>query len=234
MATQSSQVRNDPMRGLKLPEGSTIGSSYPRVQTKPECTLRAYRQLPDKERDIDLLDPDVRKVLRELAFGRRRWPAFFYGPAGTGKTCAALTLLDYAAGKCRYDTLGDIERTLIDFMRIVEVNGTPERAIFVPGFGNLWTETTWWRCWRDLDLVVVDEIGARKCVSDHQYLTLKRAIDGREGKPAVFISNLTPRRIAELYDDRIASRLGGGTVIPFVGNDRRLASGGDRGYRAAT
>ena len=56
---------------------------------------------------------------------------------------------------------------------------------------------------------------------DAQYETLRRATDSREGKPAVVISNLSIRDLERIYDSRIASRLGAGTVVQLCG-DRRM------------
>lgn len=64
----------------------------------------------------------------------------------------------------------------------------------------------------------------RERVGDLQYTTLKGAIDYREyhcNRVGIYISNLTPDHLAELYDDRIASRLTSGTVFELNGADRR-------------
>ena len=73
-------------------------------------------------------------------------------------------------------------------------------------------------------LCVIDEIGAREKVSDHQYETLKTAIDRRQGQPLVLISNVSPPELSRVFDDRIASRCGAGTVVEVIGPDQRLAS----------
>lgn len=82
----------------------------------------------------------------------------------------------------------------------------------------------WWHDWREARCVLVDEIGTRKTVTDHQYETLKRLIDERErvGGPAVFVSNVGLEDLGRLYDDRIASRLAAGTMVVFGGEDRRV------------
>ena len=134
------------------------------------------------------------------------------GPAGTGKTCAALCVLDRVAQR-RYWTV----QTLCEELIAVQ-NGLRE-------YGEQTDRPHWWwRRYRELECVVVDELAARERVSDFQYETVKRAIDERQENPAVFISNLDLERIAKAYDDRIASRLAGGTVIHFNGDDLRLAN----------
>ena len=71
------------------------------------------------------------------------------------------------------------------------------------------------------NVVVLDEVGTRQTVSDFQYETFKRAIDEREGKPAVFIANVDLSAIGRLFDARIASRLSAGTIVQTEG-DRRM------------
>jgi DNA replication protein DnaC len=79
-----------------------------------------------------------------------------------------------------------------------------------------------WHEWRSTTLTVLDELGAREKVSDYCYETTKLAIDRREGKACVFISNIGLEQIEAVYDDRIASRLSAGTVVSLDGDDRRL------------
>ena len=74
--------------------------------------------------------------------------------------------------------------------------------------------------WKTANVTVVDELGTR-ALTDAMYDTLKRAIDDREGKPAVYISNKSIDQLHAVYDDRIASRLAAGTVIRMTG-DRRI------------
>ena len=79
-----------------------------------------------------------------------------------------------------------------------------------------------WDAWRNAHLVVLDEVGARDKVSDHHRETIKYALDHRQGKPAVVISNhLTVTHFAGLYGDPIASRLASGTQAWLKG-DRRV------------
>lgn len=86
------------------------------------------------------------------------------------------------------------------------------------------TEREVWNDWQDAQLCALDEIGARKDVSDHHNETLQACIDKREGKPLVVISNYDLAAISGLYGDRIASRLSAGTIITMMG-DRRNTNG---------
>ncbi len=169
-------------------------------------------------RDIDLIDPALRSKIREVCLGRSGWPITIIGPAGTGKTCAALCMLDRIArvmnggpeGGRRYITTAD----LILAINVHRRSDTPAK------------ERTFWKEWKRCKLVVLDEIGAREKVTDAHYEILKMAIDYRQDQPAVYLSNLPISTLAEIYDDRIASRLQSGTVIDLTNwRDRRVVTG---------
>ncbi len=88
--------------------------------------------------------------------------------------------------------------------------------------GTLWPERFWARL-AAAPLVVLDELGCRERASDAHYEAVKTAIDERQGKPLVAITNLAIDQIATLYDDRISSRLAAGTVLTLGCGDRRIA-----------
>ena len=80
------------------------------------------------------------------------------------------------------------------------------------------------------NLYVLDEVGMRMNVTDAHYSALKKVMDIRYGKPMVMISNLSLDEIAEVYDQRISSRLMDGTVVELTTDRRgqpnlRIASG---------
>ena len=167
---------------------------------------------PAKARNPKLIDPPLRTAIRSAVSGESAWPLVLTGTAGTGKTCAALCLLDYAGG--RYWTAASLCDVLIRAQagRLLWNNG---------GYGGThWPEDVWGWVGK-APLVVLDEIGARS-PSDFAYETIKRVLDEREGKPLVVISNLTLEALAKLYDDRVSSRLAAGTVIEVAGPDRRV------------
>ncbi len=83
-----------------------------------------------------------------------------------------------------------------------------------------------WRAIAGDDLAILDEIGERDQVGDLYLTTLKRFLDTRamhQQSIAVYISNLAPADLPELFDDRIVSRLLAGTVFELAGDDRRFA-----------
>lgn len=164
---------------------------------------------PDKDRVPEQIAGDVRELIRSATAGNQPWPLLFAGDVGSGKTCAALCMIDRFGGW--YITLGDLLSMLIEAQN--------DRLTWSSGHKR--TVRDIWAAWEQANLVILDEIGARNQVSDHHYENLKRAIDLREGGPAVFVSNLDLGGLASVYDDRIASRLAAGTEVRFVG-DRRI------------
>lgn len=144
--------------------------------------------------------------------GEAPWPLFVHGSAGTGKSCAALVLLDYAGG------LFFTGSSLADEMIRSQQGRLPGRETGRP----IWPEQLWEEIGKTA-LVVLDDLGGRDRVSDFAYEVTKRLLDEREGKPLVVTSNLGPARLAQLYDDRVVSRLVAGTVLEMAGADRRLS-----------
>ncbi len=193
---------------------STTTSARPSAPTFRLRKTPEARHLPGLERYADLIAPELRVAIRGLLLGTNKWPLFVHGAAGTGKTRAALCLLDYCETSV-YRTVGELCDTLIQAQQ-----GRLEWYHDGHG-GKTWPENIW-KAIRMAAVVVLDEIGTRERVSDFTYDTVKRVIDEREGKPLVCCSNMDLPKIERLYDDRIASRLAAGIVIHLVGADRRL------------
>lgn len=194
-------------------------SYLPRYSTDEPLRVRSpLWPMPTKHRHVEEVERPVRQVFREVIHGRAPWPLFLYGEAGAGKTCAGMCLVD-AVGAGIYATLPDLCRAFADaqFDRIAFMEYGAER---VRSEGELW------RDWSRANVCVLDEIGSRQAVRDHEYAVLRKALDLRidAEKPLVAISNLDPAALAKTYDDRIASRLASGTVAELQG-DRRVERG---------
>lgn len=173
----------------------------------------AIEQQPTKPRLLSLIPADLRSSIRGCIAGELPWPLVWTGATGTGKTCAALCLLDYSGG--RYWAAADLG----DDLRRAEAGRLTWNKI---GHSGTHYPEDIWNWITRAALVVFDELGCRDRVSDFQYETAKRVLDKREGKPLIVISNLTLERLEELYDDRFVSRLAEGTVLEVDGVDRRL------------
>lgn len=158
-----------------------------------------------------MIDPSLLKVFRALVKGETPWPLLLTGGAGVGKTCAALCLLDYSGGV--YFTIYELCDVLIAAADKAYVNPYADRPMSKIGVWE-WLHAT--------SLLVIDELGSRH-VSDFHYENVKRVLDQRENKPLVCISNKSLAELAVIYDDRVASRFAGGTVVQLVGPDRRIA-----------
>jgi len=194
---------------------STPAAATTALELVPEVATRAEsRHYPRQPRSVALIAPPLRQAIRECVAGAAPWPLFVGGPCGTGKTCAALALLDHVPGG-QYHTAGGLCELLVRAQQ-----GRLESYHEGRG-GTVWPEHLW-RGLAKAPLVVLDELGGRERVSDHHYDAVKRLLDERHGLPLVLLSNHDLAALARLYDDRIASRIGGGTVAALGGPDRRL------------
>ena len=170
---------------------------------------------PRQERSIAGIDAKLRAVIRKCVAGESKWPLVICGSPGTGKSCAALCLADHCRGS-EYFALPFLCRLLIRAQQ-AGLDWCNE------GRGGVWREHDIWRMIDEAPLVVLDEIGCRDRVSDAHYEVIKEVIDGRAFKPFVAVSNLSLAELGQVYDGRIVSRLGAGTIQEMTGPDRRLA-----------
>jgi len=157
--------------------------------------------IPPIRRDIPheraAMHPQLHQRMREVVYGQAPWPLLLLGGVGVGKTCAALCLLDVVYGGRVYMQTAELAQRI-----------AAARCSDNPG-----SEWRFWEDWEKAKLVCLDEMGERMTVSDSAYGAVKRAIDLRLGKPAIYISNLKMSELAEVFDARIVSRLGAGTRV---------------------
>ena len=178
---------------------STSASTTRRLRLKREPCRRLLAGLP---RQMGKVEPSLIAVLRSLVVGDSPWPLLIYGGVGAGKTLAALSLADFCDTAC-YSTL----------------DGLCDQVV-----GGEWHHVADWDCISKKELAILDEIGERSKVADLLRTTLKRYLDEREqqaGSTGIYISNCTPKQLANLFDDRIVSRLLAGTVHYIDSPDRR-------------
>lgn len=166
-------------------------------------------EVPDKTRSWDAVLPSVKTTLRDLICGDLPWPLLITGEVGSGKTCVGLCLFDCFRGW--YTTVGDLHEKVLAIR---------EKRLFWTGpTGCQVTLAEFWRQWEACSLCILDELGTR-APTDAAYETIKLAIDRREEKPFVAISNLLPSELVQVYDRRIASRLASGIVLEMTGDKR--------------
>lgn len=151
--------------------------------------------------DREQINPQVRDVLRECMYGQSPWPCTLIGPAGTGKTCAALCVIECYAQRWAVQA-NDLAARL-------------RRAILDGADGELWQQIT------DMDIMLLDDIGVRERVTDTAYDAVYQTIERRHGRPLIVTSNLGMDDLGRRYDDRVVSRLSGGTWVVLEQGDRR-------------
>ncbi len=191
------------------------------MTSKPSCVRLRCRPEPEvvrepfKHRTHDEIPKEALVRVRAVAKGLKPWPMFMWGPAGVGKSCAALVLLDYTLDPTHYWTVETLCEHLIACDKgQVDTGGTHPVSV---------SRREYWKDLGNSELVVLDELGTRTNVSDHHAETVKRVLDIREGKPLVVISNLRASELESVYGDRIASRAAAGTIIDWSDyGDRRL------------
>lgn len=185
------------------PEGRLITSPglHYSMLPRPE----AKRALPHLPRERRLQAPALVRVFRELAERRSPWPLYLWGGVGTGKTRGVLAESDWIDWRYGiwYGSVSSLARAY------------GEVQLSEAGLERLNGEL--WRC----DLVAVDELGI-KAPTDHVFESLAMLADLRDRRPTIWISNLSPERLIDTYDERICSRLLCGTVLELRGKDRRI------------
>ena len=176
------------------------------------CT-RSYGEWHVRSKKTHSFDGIAKAVVEDIGrclFGQSPWPLVLIGQAGTGKTCAALCVLDRVGGT--YQELRDLA-DLVNRARTGELyyEGANGRRVYPQDV---------WDSWERSNVTVLDEIAIRT-PTDAQYETIKRALDLREEKPSIVICNIALDQLFEAYDDRIVSRLSAGTIVNMPKKDRR-------------
>jgi len=170
-----------------------------------------------KARNWEEVPAQLRQHIDGLCEGQLKWPLFLHGPVGTGKSCAALCLIDHVA-KSEFWAMP----ALVDFVRNVQAG---RQDWYECGRGGTWTTKGWWQRVANMPLLVLDDVGLREVSDDFQMETLFLALEARDGKPLILTSNLDPKEIQQLYNVRIRSRACSGIVYHLRGRDRRYAEG---------
>lgn len=143
--------------------------------------------LPKRPRSMAQVDEALRKLFRDLVDGVKKWPLYLHGPVGTGKTSAALALCDFT--RSGFWTCEELSSAIVS------------------------NETEPWDEIKSVELAVLDDIGLRARIGDLNYITVYNFAEARVDRNniAIYVTNVTPDQIFEVYDERIASRLLCGT-----------------------
>ncbi len=161
------------------------------------------------------------------------------GP-GTGKTSAALVLLDHYGPRPVGEhtaEVADLMCGLADFAALPGIFRGAERGRHqcstIHGSQTLYPSDLWGFV-RKVRLLVLDDLrkpsDREMRLGDDHYGVLKRILDERVGKPLVVTSNIDPwepvgggvPELVRTFDDRIADRIVCGTVFNLDGASRRF------------
>ncbi len=149
---------------------------------------------------INGLPPFQRKAIDD-ALELGRWPWYFHGPAGRGKTYIAAAIYRHWAGDSAAFWM--THKVLYDFVMDRHTAHSILNSV------------------RAADLLILDDIAVRE-PSGAQLDALLQILNARDGKPLIVTGNLAPRELNAVLDERCGSRICGGSVFEVLGDDRRL------------
>ncbi len=152
-----------------------------------------------------------------------KWPLCLWGSAGVGKTCAAAVAYSMWRPSAGWHSLAELCDFLRGFqnspMQLLRISRHTSVELSLNGF---------WQRLEKLGLVVIDEIGTRDATA-HRYDAFLQVLERRKGKPLILTGNLNPvTTLAQVYDERIQSRIVAGTLVEVRGGDQRLDGLADR------
>jgi hypothetical protein len=237
------------MSRTTTPRSTTSSPSNPPSQPTGKLALRDRPtkkvRLNHPRVEVAQLDAALRVRIRQACGEDGRWPFYLWSRAtGTGKTTAALLLLDRGAppnkGSFSPDEACDVMAGFVDyrgFPAFLECVRRKECSWYYDGSGGHLTEARVWTFLGRTPLVVVDDVcdipnEAVRFGQDHRGL-LKKVLDLRCSRPTLVTGNLSPVRPADgsppeiirvldtTTSDRISDRLLCGTVHELRGTSRR-------------
>ncbi len=180
---------------------------------RPRDGRRKCPYRPEIERHIERVPTRIVERIGALARGTHPWPAVFTGKPGTGKTCTSLLILDAMLPAARL--------CYVLYPELCEKVGMAKGGRLLDGTRPVHAPELY-RRWKSAHVAVLDEVGVRDRPTETQYEVLYKCLEYRPAQPTVIVTNLKLGELTALYDDRIGSRLAGGTVIDFGEEDLRL------------
>jgi DNA replication protein DnaC len=181
-----------------------------------ETPIRDKENHGTKPRTLAEVTPELRQIFHRLADGELKWPLYLWGPPGSGKSCAALCLIDHIKGG-KFWHMSAFDSLVQRIKKGIEERPYPETGK-IP-------EAGWWRWFAYLPSVALDDVGSQEVSSETQEDTLFLALEARDGgQPLVTTSNRSPKEIETAYSQRIHSRMCSGTIHRLEGRDRRFDS----------
>lgn len=164
--------------------------------------------------------------------GHSPWPLYLWGRPGTGKTSAALVVLDHCGQKEKEnDPPSAIRDWMYGYAEVRSLAGIKIRADHGSGFeyfGCSPKDSTWQRLldhWSAAPATVLDEIGIGRETGDFKLDVLIEVLNTRCGdpvRPLIVTGNVQPKQMSSVCDDRVADRILCGTVFELSGESRRM------------
>lgn len=143
---------------------------------------------------------------------------YLYGPVGTGKTLTAVTILKrYAqelAKQTVFSVLPIMYVSMLDLFAEVkrDIGRSIDELVSPPLIANL----------KEADVVVIDEVGSLKYLSEFEKGVLFEVVDDRvrEMKPTIYASNSDEIMLKQALGDQLFSRV-------YTASERILMNGQD-------
>lgn len=176
------------------------------MQGKTAAPQAKARQLPEgyefadwsQVRQAEQVRQMLRSVQRDAA-----WPLYIYGNPGSGKTCIAALIYEAFTRRPMWSRADDFLLEYVD-------RGDGRKALQTKVKGT--------------PCLFLDDLGVRP-PTPPMLQAIFDVLEMRKGRPVVIVSNHDLRKLSEIYDERIVSRLSAGTVLEIRGQDRRKNTG---------
>lgn len=137
---------------------------------------------------------------------------YFYGPTGTGKTYLVNSIAKAVLDR-GFTVLYQTANQLLDFLVSYSFMFEQDRKENKEKYDFIY----------EVDLLIIDDLGT-EYINDKLVSVLFELINGRliSRKPIIISSNIKIEELADVYDQRIASRIAGEYhIYPLFGNDLR-------------
>lgn len=164
----------------------------------------------------------LRRVVETIRL--KHWPLYLHGGTGAGKTCVAALLYRRFRVQPMWLRADDLLLSLATgrtSRELMHVDSIDEYGHIVR---KLVTFAQYQRQLASCPCVFLDDLGVR-APTDPMRQYLFDLLEYRKGLPLVITSNLSPEGLADMFDDRVISRVKAGTVLHLDGPDRRAGCG---------
>lgn len=130
---------------------------------------------------------------------------FFYGRAGAGKTHLVVSIARHIVQQ---------KQIAVKFVRVIDLLLEIRQTYNTDEYYRTENELELLRKYSTVPLLILDDLGTEKATEWARQI-LYQIVDSRwiDDRPLIITSNLTLRELAERFDDRISSRIGGSCEV---------------------